>query len=65
MIENRRFGYLDHTNDNGIVQMKKGQNIAGYSVGIIYNEDVWYPMMPGNVVNANTYDDIYENIDES
>lgn len=56
MIENRRYGYLDSANDNRIVQMKKGQNIAGYSIGIIYNEDVWYPMMPGNVVNANTYD---------
>ena len=55
MIENRRFGYLNQYNDDGIVQMKKGQNIAGYSVGIIYNEDVWYPMLPGNVVNANTY----------
>lgn len=56
MIKDRRYGYLDQNNDNGIVQMKKGQNIAGYSIGIIYNEEVWYPMMPGNVVNANTYD---------
>lgn len=56
MIENRRFGYLDKSNDDVIVQMKKGQNIAGYSIGIIYNEEVWYPMLPGNVVNANTYD---------
>lgn len=56
MIKDRKYGYLDHTNDDGIVQMKRGQNIAGYSIGIIYNEEVWYPMMPGNVVNANTYD---------
>lgn len=56
MIENRRYGYMDKTCDNVKVQMKKGQNIAGYSVGIIYNEEVWYPMLPGNVVNATTYD---------
>jgi hypothetical protein len=36
--------------------MQDHQQIAGYSVGIIYIEDVWYPFMPGNVVNAYTYD---------
>ena len=56
MDKNIRYGYLDQNNDNCIVQMKKGQNIAGYSIGIIYNEEVWYPMLPGNVVNASTYD---------
>lgn len=56
MKENRRYGYLDQSNDGGTVQMLKGQNIAGYSIGILYNEEVWYPMLPGNVVNATTYD---------
>ncbi len=36
--------------------MKKGQNYAGYSVGILHIDDVYYPLMPGNVVNACTYD---------
>lgn len=38
------------------VMMPKGQNIAGYSVGILYLDSVWYPLVPGNVVNACTYD---------
>lgn len=38
------------------VEMRKGQNISGYGVGIMYLDNVWYPMMPGNVVNAWTYD---------
>jgi hypothetical protein len=32
----------------------KGQYIAGYAIGIIHLE-VWYPLLPGNVVNATTY----------
>lgn len=32
----------------------KGQFIAGYAIGIIHLE-VWYPLLPGNVVNATTY----------
>ena len=32
------------------------QQVSGYSVGIVYIEDVWYPLVPGNVVNACTYD---------
>lgn len=38
------------------IDMPKGQNIAGYGVGILHLDDVWYPMVPGNVVNAWTYD---------
>ncbi len=38
----------------GEIQMPKGQAIAGYSIGILCI-DVWYPYMPGNVVNASTY----------
>ncbi len=36
--------------------MKKGQNYAGYSVGILHIDDVYYPLLPGNVVNAYSYD---------
>ena len=35
--------------------MPKGQNIAGHAIGIVHLE-VWYPLLPGNVVNATTYD---------
>ena len=34
--------------------MPKGASIGGYGVGIICI-DAWYPMLPGNVVNATTY----------
>lgn len=36
--------------------MKKGQYIAGYSVGILYLDECWYPVLPGNVANLSTYD---------
>ncbi|HZQ08415.1 MAG TPA: aspartate/glutamate racemase family protein [Anaerolineae bacterium] len=34
--------------------IRKGQYIAGYAIGIIHLQ-VWYPLIPGNVVNATTY----------
>lgn len=55
-MRNRKYGYLMPHTACGTVQMMKGQNIAGFPVGILYIEDVWYPMMPGNVVNGYTYD---------
>ncbi|MBR1865723.1 MAG: aspartate/glutamate racemase family protein [Lachnospiraceae bacterium] len=56
MEQNIRYGYLDSTNDRVSVKMKKGQNIAGYPVGIVYIDDVYYPMLPGNIVNGYTFD---------
>lgn len=50
------YGYLAPGQPIGKVSMAPGQNIAGYHVGIIYIEDVWYPMVPGNVVNASTWE---------
>lgn len=38
------------------IDMPKGQNIAGYGIGILHLDNVWYPLVPGNVVNAWTYD---------
>ncbi len=38
------------------VYMKKGQTIAGHAVGILHQDIVHYPLLPGNVVNAYTYD---------
>lgn len=54
-IKNRHFGYANPHNMEWI-RMCNHQQIAGYSVGIVYVEDVFYPMVPGNVVNAYTYD---------
>ncbi len=55
MMDNLHYGYIT-SNDKSVVQMQKGQNIAGFPIGIIYIEEVWYPMVPGNVVNGYTYD---------
>ncbi|PKQ30816.1 MAG: arylsulfatase [Actinobacteria bacterium HGW-Actinobacteria-2] len=52
----RPYGYLAAGAPIGRVQMGPGQAVAGYPVGVIYIEDVWYPMVPGNVVNAATFD---------
>lgn len=51
------YGYFSpEEKDSQWIDMPKGQNIAGYPVGIMYLDNVWYPMVPGNVVNAWTYD---------
>ena len=55
-LKNRQFGHLAAGSSDVVVAMQDHQQISGYSVGIIYIEDVWYPMVPGNVVNASTYD---------
>ncbi|MCI2062828.1 MAG: aspartate/glutamate racemase family protein [Eubacteriaceae bacterium] len=49
-------GYLDDSNNKIKVRMKKGQTISGFPIGILYLEDVHYPLMPGNVVNGYTFD---------
>lgn len=55
-MNNRTYGYISSVNSCDKVKMLKGQNIAGYSIGILYIEHVWYPMVPGNIVNAYTFD---------
>lgn len=55
-LRGRQYGYLTPHNDSRFVQAVDHQQVAGYSVGIVYIENVYYPMMPGNVVNACTYD---------
>ncbi len=55
MDQNVQYGYMA-SNDRKVVKMQKGQNIAGYPIGIIYIDDVYYPMMPGNIVNGYTFD---------
>jgi hypothetical protein len=56
METNRQYGYLTPENSGRVVRMLKGQNIAGHPIGIIYIDDVWYPMLPGNIVNGYTFD---------
>lgn len=52
---NRNYGYWDNkTDDEKIVLGNAGQGVAGYSIGILAL-DVAYPLIPGNVVNASTY----------
>ena len=54
-LKNRHFGYATPENMKW-VNMCDHQQMSGYSVGVVYIEDVFYPMVPGNVVNAYTYD---------
>ena len=54
--EKRQYGYLTPGNNKVMVRMMKGQNIAGFPIGIIYIDDVYYPMLPGNIVNGYTFD---------
>ena len=52
----RRYGILTPENDGGYYDGIQNQQVSGYSVGIVYIENVNYPLIPGNVVNACTYD---------
>lgn len=54
-LKDRQFGYFDPQHVKGPVRMNYQQMISGYPIGIIYIEDVNYPMVPGNVNNAYTY----------
>ncbi|MDO4552435.1 MAG: aspartate/glutamate racemase family protein [Bacillota bacterium] len=55
--QKREFGYLSgEERESQWIQMRRGQNVAGYSVGILHLDNVWYPLLPGNVANACTYD---------
>ena len=52
----RMYGYMSgEPKESTQIEMPKGQNIAGYGIGILHLGNVWYPMVPGNVVNAWTY----------
>jgi hypothetical protein len=49
------YGYLGKGDMSGRhYTIPRGQYIAGHSIGIIHLE-VWYPLLPGNVVNATTF----------
>lgn len=55
-LKNRQFGYFMPDKKPSVVKMQSYQQCSGYSVGIIYIEECNYPMVPGNVVNAYSYD---------
>lgn len=55
MTRTRPYGMLRPGAPIGRVEMARGQVVAGYPVGVIYIEQVWYPLVPGNVVNAGTF----------
>ena len=49
------YGYLGSGDYHGRkFRMPDGQYTAGQAIGIVHLE-VWYPLFPGNVVNATTY----------
>ena len=54
--EGRRYGFLTPENNGGYYDGIQYQQVAGYPIGIVYIENVNYPLIPGNVVNAYTYD---------
>ncbi len=49
------YAYLPGPNQfDAEISSSKGQHVAGNAVGILVLP-VWYPLFPGNVANANTY----------
>lgn len=54
-INHKDYGYIAKGDENRSFSIRKGQFISGYTVGVLHLE-VWYPLLPGNVVNADTYD---------
>ena len=55
-LKGRRYGLINYGNNGGFFKGIQHQQVAGYPIGIVYIESVNYPLMPGNVVNACTYD---------
>ncbi len=50
----RNYGYWGPGDGNYRVYISKGQLVSGATIGILV-QDVHYPLIPGNVVNADTY----------
>lgn len=49
------YGYFDPTSANSMVEMRYRQRISGFPVGIVYIDEINYPIVPGNVVSGFTY----------
>lgn len=54
--KDRQYGFLNEQNDSRIICQKKGQVTASGGIGIICLENIWIPILPGNVMNGSTYD---------
>ena len=54
MQQNYEYGYTSSEELRGMVHSNKGQLMSGYTIGILV-QDVHYPLIPGNVVNACSY----------
>lgn len=54
-VNDKDYGYIGKGDDDKSFHIPKGRLISGYPIGILHL-DVWYPLIPGNVVNAYTYD---------
>ncbi|GAJ98099.1 hypothetical protein [Geomicrobium sp. JCM 19055] len=52
-MQNRTYGYVQPQSTS--VTQLRGQYVTGFSVGILYLDDCWYPTVPGNVSNLSTY----------
>ena len=53
----RTYGLIStESSDDQIIFARKGQNVGGCAIGILYLEDLCYPKIPGNVLNAYSYD---------
>ena len=55
-LKDRRYGFISPENRGTKIATLDHQQVSGYGVGIVYIENVNYPLIPGNVVNAYTYD---------
>ena len=51
----KNYGYVGPDTELGRIHITKGQLISGHTIGILV-QDVFYPLVPGNVVNGYTYD---------
>ncbi len=54
--KSKDYRYINNDTSPSIITQKKGQYVSGYSVGILYLDQCWYPILPGNVANLSTYD---------
>ena len=54
--KDRQYGFLNEHNDSRVICQKEGQVTAAGGIGIICLENIWLPVLPGNVMNGYTYD---------
>lgn len=55
MSHDKHYGYFGKGDDDFVIHQKDGQIMTGYPIGIMLL-NVKYPIVPGNVANAYTFD---------